>query len=84
MLEVILGCVVIIAIICLIFVIYHNKFQISIIKIEEAENNYDLEKAAKLQHATIPQLEKELQQLENSERPKEWMVEELRPCAVII
>src|SRR5699024_4560818 len=44
-------------------------------QLEEAENNYDLEKAAKLQHATIPQLEKELQQLENSERPKEWMVE---------
>ena len=37
-------------------------------QLEEAENNYDLEKAAKLQHATIPQLEKELQQLENSER----------------
>ncbi|MER1299328.1 ATP-dependent chaperone ClpB [Ligilactobacillus salivarius] len=45
-------------------------------QLEEAENNYDLEKAAKLQYATIPQLEKELQQLENSERPKEWMVEE--------
>ncbi len=45
-------------------------------QLEEAENNYDLEKAAKLQHATIPQLEKELQQLENSERPKGWMVEE--------
>lgn len=45
-------------------------------QLEEAENNYDLEKAAKLQHATIPQLEKELQQLENSERPKKWMVEE--------
>lgn len=45
-------------------------------QLEEAESNYDLEKAAKLQHATIPQLEKELQQLENSERPKEWMVEE--------
>lgn len=45
-------------------------------QLEETENNYDLEKAAKLQHATIPQLEKELQQLENSERPKEWMVEE--------
>lgn len=44
-------------------------------QLEEAENNYDLEKAAKLQHATIPQLEKELQQLENSERPKEWMKE---------
>src|SRR5699024_10619617 len=28
-------------------------------QLEEAENNYDLEKAAKLQHATIPQLEKE-------------------------
>lgn len=42
MLEIILGCVVVIALICLIFVIYHNKFQISIVKIEEAENNIDL------------------------------------------
>ena len=42
MLEIILGCVVIVALVCLIFVIYHNKFQISVIKIEEAENNIDL------------------------------------------
>lgn len=31
--------------------------------LEEAENNYNLEKAAKLQHATIPALESELAQL---------------------
>lgn len=45
-------------------------------ELETAESEYDLEKAAKLQHATIPQLEKELKQLEDSDRPDEWMVEE--------
>ena len=62
MLEVILGCVVIIAIICLIFVIYHNKFQISIIKIEEAENNIDLflEKKLDLLRRAQPIIKKEL------------------------
>ena len=44
--------------------------------LENAESNYDLEKAAKLQHATIPQLQKQLKELEESERPSEWMVEE--------
>lgn len=44
--------------------------------LEEAENNYDLEKAARLQHATIPELEKELAQLEHAERPDNWLVEE--------
>ncbi|KRL01244.1 chaperone protein ClpB [Liquorilactobacillus capillatus DSM 19910] len=44
--------------------------------LEEAENNYDLENAAKLQHATIPALEKELVQLEHAERPDNWLVEE--------
>lgn len=44
--------------------------------LEEAENNYDLEKAAKLQHATIPELEKELANLEHSERTDDWLVEE--------
>ncbi|PTJ72969.1 ATP-dependent chaperone ClpB [Staphylococcus hyicus] len=34
--------------------------------LEDAENNYDLEKAAELQHGKIPQLEKELQELEAS------------------
>ncbi len=32
--------------------------------LEKAENNYDLESAAKLRHGTIPRLEKELSQLE--------------------
>ena len=40
------------------------------------ESSYDLEKAAKLQHGTIPTLEKELQDLEKSDRPDEWLVEE--------
>ncbi|WP_122645076.1 ATP-dependent chaperone ClpB [Enterococcus mediterraneensis] len=33
-------------------------------ELEDAENNYDLERAAVLRHGTIPQLEKELQALE--------------------
>ncbi|KRM52291.1 chaperone protein ClpB [Ligilactobacillus araffinosus DSM 20653] len=45
-------------------------------ELENAESNYDLEKAAKLQHGTIPTLEKELQDLEKSDRPDEWLVEE--------
>ncbi|MGV3243552.1 ATP-dependent chaperone ClpB [Staphylococcus sp. 11261D007BR] len=32
--------------------------------LEDAENNYDLEKAAELQHGKIPELEKELKELE--------------------
>lgn len=45
-------------------------------ELEEAENNYDLEKAAKLQHAVIPELEKQLTKLEQIERPDNWLVEE--------
>lgn len=45
-------------------------------ELENAESSYDLEKAAKLQHGTIPTLEKELQNLEKSDRPDEWLVEE--------
>ncbi|KAF1304688.1 MULTISPECIES: ATP-dependent chaperone ClpB [Enterococcus] len=33
-------------------------------ELEDAENNYDLERAAVLRHGTIPQLEKELHELE--------------------
>ncbi|WP_281164987.1 ATP-dependent chaperone ClpB [Liquorilactobacillus sicerae] len=44
--------------------------------LETAENSYDLEKAAKLQHGTIPKLEKELQDLEAAKRPDNWLVEE--------
>ncbi len=42
MLELILGIIVLVALLSLIFVVYHNKFKISIIKMEEAENNIDL------------------------------------------
>lgn len=42
MIEVVLGCIVVVALIGIIFISYHNKFRISIVKIEEAENNIDL------------------------------------------
>lgn len=45
-------------------------------ELEDAENNYDLEKAAKLQHAVIPKLEKQLAKLEQVKRPDNWLVEE--------
>lgn len=41
------------------------KFQL-----EQAENHYDLEQAAILRHGTIPQLEKELEELNNTEKNK--------------
>ena len=37
-------------------------------ELEKAENNYDLEKAAKLRHGTIPRLEKELEELNNQNK----------------
>ncbi|MCE4050454.1 MULTISPECIES: ATP-dependent chaperone ClpB [Bacillaceae] len=39
-------------------------------ELEEAENNYDLNKAAELRHGSIPALEKELEQLENKTSTK--------------
>ena len=39
-------------------------------KLEQAENHYDLEQAAILRHGTIPQLEKELEDLNNREKNK--------------
>ena len=39
-------------------------------KLEMAENNYDLEKAAVLRHGTIPELEKKLDNLKNSNNNK--------------
>ena len=39
MFEIVLGIIVFIALITLIVIIYHNKFKIVIIKIDEAENN---------------------------------------------
>ncbi|KRM88030.1 ATP-dependent chaperone ClpB [Lacticaseibacillus thailandensis] len=45
-------------------------------ELEDAQAKYDLEKAARLQHGTIPQLEKELAELEQRERPDTWLVQE--------
>lgn len=45
-------------------------------ELQQAESNYDLNLAAKLQHGTIPSLESELAKLESTDRPDEWLVEE--------
>ncbi len=39
-------------------------------KLDEAQNNYDLEEAAKLSHGVIPKLEKEIEELRNSDHSK--------------
>ena len=39
-------------------------------ELEQAENRYDLESAAKLQHGTIPKLEKELEELKSKDEMK--------------
>ena len=39
-------------------------------ELEQAENRYDLESAAKLQHGTIPKLEKELEELKSRDEMK--------------
>ncbi|WPP10551.1 ATP-dependent chaperone ClpB [Lacticaseibacillus paracasei] len=45
-------------------------------ELEDAQSRYDLETAARLQHGTIPQLEKELRTMEHSDRPQSWLVQE--------
>ncbi|MSC09538.1 ATP-dependent chaperone ClpB [Lactobacillus rhamnosus] len=45
-------------------------------ELEDTQSRYDLETAARLQHGTIPQLEKELQAMEHSDRPQSWLVQE--------
>lgn len=45
-------------------------------ELEDAQSRYDLEAAARLQHGTIPQLEKELKDLEATDRPDAWLVQE--------
>ncbi len=44
--------------------------------LKQAENNYDLNKAAVLQHGTIPQLAAELKQLEANDQHADWLVSE--------
>lgn len=62
MLEIILGSIVLIALLIMVIVIIHNKFQFSIIKIEEAENNIDilLQKKLELLKRSRPIIKKEL------------------------
>lgn len=43
---------------------------------ENAESAYDLNRAAELQHGTIPQLEKELADLEQTDQQQDWLVSE--------
>lgn len=45
-------------------------------ELQDAQGRYDLEAAAKLQHGTIPALEKELKDMEATERPTAWLVQE--------
>lgn len=42
MIEIVLGSIVFVALVAIVFISYHNKFRISIVKMEEAENNIDL------------------------------------------
>ena len=45
-----------------------EEIESSRFKLEQAENNYDLETAAKLRHGVIPKLENELEDLRKSDR----------------
>ncbi|MTV81216.1 ATP-dependent chaperone ClpB [Secundilactobacillus folii] len=45
-------------------------------ELHDAEAQYDLDKAAVLQHGTIPQLKKELAAMEQKDHSGDWLVEE--------
>lgn len=45
-------------------------------QLQDAQGKYDLETAARLQHGTIPELEKQLNFLEKKDRPEDWLVQE--------
>ncbi|PAK86077.1 ATP-dependent chaperone ClpB [Lentilactobacillus parakefiri] len=44
--------------------------------LKQAENTYDLNQAAVLQHGTIPQLEADLKKLEDNDQHSDWLVSE--------
>ncbi|MCT3398383.1 ATP-dependent chaperone ClpB [Lentilactobacillus hilgardii] len=44
--------------------------------LKQSENDYDLNKAAVLQHGTIPQLEADLKKLEENDQHADWLVSE--------
>lgn len=62
MLEIILGIVVCISLLLCLFVVFNNKFQFSLIKIEKAEEDIDmyLQKKHELLNRTRPIIKKEL------------------------
>lgn len=62
MIEIILGCIVVLALFLIFIIIYHNKFHFAIIKIDEAENNIDilLEKKMELLSRARPIVMKEI------------------------
>ena len=45
-------------------------------ELEDAQSKYDLETVARLQHGTIPAIEKELAELEAKDRNNDWLVQE--------
>ena len=79
MIEIVLGCVVLVALLGIIIIIYHNKFRISIVKMEEAENNIDLflQKKLELLKRAKPIVEKELKIEDFLEQIDNDMVNEL-------
>ena len=79
MLEIILGSVVAVTLIILIFVVYHNKFQISVIKMEEAENNIELflQKKLDLLKRAQPIIKKELKMDGFLEQLEDTSIQEL-------
>jgi ATP-dependent Clp protease ATP-binding subunit ClpB len=62
-----------------------EEIESSNFKLEQAENNYDLETAAKLKHGTIPRLERELEELKKIDTSKilSDTVDEEQICEVI-
>ena len=62
MIEIILGIVVLISFLLLVFIIFNNKFQLAIIKIDKAEEDIDLylQKKQELLNRTKPIIQKEL------------------------
>ena len=62
MLEIILGVVVVLSLLALIFIIYNNKFQLAIIKIDKAEEDIEmyLKKKEELLNRTKPIIQKEV------------------------
>jgi hypothetical protein len=62
MIEIIIGLFLLICVILVIYVIYHNKFQLAIIKIDKAEEDISLylEKKRELLSRTRPIIKKEL------------------------